>query len=79
MPNELSALRADLKDERRTSNVQHRILNKVFCQFINRQSEAISSFDVGRWTFDVRRSKKSLMSYHTEFIKHKMEIPILLN
>ena len=50
---ELSALRADLKDEHRTSNVQHRILNKVFCQFINRQSEAISSFDVQRWTFDL--------------------------
>ena len=40
-------------------NIQHRILNKVFYQFINRQSEAISSFDVQRWTFDVERSKKS--------------------
>ena len=27
-------------------NVQRRILNKVFCQFINWRSEAISSFDV---------------------------------
>lgn len=36
-----------LKDyEHRTSNVQRRILNKVFCQFINWRSEAISSFDV---------------------------------
>jgi hypothetical protein len=34
------------KDERPTSNAQHRILNKVFCQFINWRSEAISSFDV---------------------------------
>jgi len=32
---------------------------KVFCQFINRQSEAISSFDVRRWMLDVGRSKKN--------------------
>ena len=44
----LAPYRADLKDERRTSNAQRRILNKVFCQFINWQSEAISSFDVRR-------------------------------
>ena len=42
--------------ERRTSNVQHRILNEVFCQFINRRSEAISSFDVQRWMFDVQKT-----------------------
>ena len=28
-----------IKDEHRTSNVQHRILNKEFCQFINWQSD----------------------------------------
>jgi len=32
-------------------------------------------FNVGRSMFDVQ--KKSLISYHAEFIKHKMEIPIL--
>ena len=41
---ELSALRAGLKDERRTSNIQRRTSNKEFCQFINWRSEAISSF-----------------------------------
>jgi hypothetical protein len=34
-------------------NIEHRILNKVFCQFINWRSEAISSFDVGRSMFDL--------------------------
>jgi len=48
-----------LKDyEHRTSNVQRRILNKVFYQFINWRSEAISSFDVQRSMLDVRCSKK---------------------
>ncbi|MCD4820420.1 MAG: hypothetical protein K8S23_17205, partial [Candidatus Cloacimonetes bacterium] len=48
-----------LKDyEHPTSNVQRRILNKVFCQFINWRSEAISSFDVQRSMLDVRCSKK---------------------
>ena len=85
--NELSALRAGLKDERRTSNVQHRILNKVFCQFIKRQSTSVRQhkltdfihakawFDVGRSMLDVQENL--LISYHAEFIKHKMEIPIL--
>ena len=36
-------------------NVQRRIVNKVFGQFINGPSEAISSFDVQRSMLDVRR------------------------
>ncbi len=49
------------KNERPTSNVQHRTLNKVFCQFINWQScsdfiircstfppESFGGFNVGR-------------------------------
>ena len=72
--------------ERRTSNVQRRILNKVFCQFINWRSDppasperdnkrtksieygsrwragAISSFDVRRSMFDVRRSNENVYS-----------------
>ena len=50
--------------EHRTSNAQRRILNKVFCLFLeslNRQSEAISSFDVQRSMFDVGRSKNVLI------------------
>jgi hypothetical protein len=48
-----------LKDhERPTSNVQHRILSKVFCLFIKGQSEAIASFDVQRSMFNVGRSKR---------------------
>jgi hypothetical protein len=48
-----------LKDhERRTSNVQRQILNKVFCLFIKGQSVAIASFDVQRSMFDVGRSKR---------------------
>jgi hypothetical protein len=51
---------ARLKDERRTSNVQHRMMNEkdkenetdVKCL----ELEVCFSFDVGRWTFDVRRS-----------------------
>jgi len=40
-----------------TSNVQRRILNKVFCQLIiNRRSVAISSFDVRCSTFDVQKA-----------------------
>ncbi len=79
-PKELSALRAGLKDERPTSNVQHRILNKVFCQFINRQSTSVpqhklTDFIHAKAWFDVQ--KNSPISYDTEFIRHKMEISIL--
>ena len=42
-------------NEHSTSNVQRRILNKVFYQFINRQSEATSAFDVQCSKFDVLR------------------------
>jgi len=35
---------------------------KVFCLFMNWRSEAISSFDVQRSMFDVRRSKNALLS-----------------
>ena len=31
------------KDEHRTSNIEHRILNKVFCQFINWRSDPPAS------------------------------------
>jgi len=41
--------------EHRTSNVQRRILNKAFYQFINRLSEAISSFNVQCSMFDVQK------------------------
>jgi hypothetical protein len=50
--------------EHRTANAQRRILNKVFrlfLQFINRRSEAISSFDVQRSMSDVGRSKNGLI------------------
>jgi len=47
-------------NERPTSNVQRRILNKVFYQFINRQSKAISSFDVQRSMFDVQKRQNPL-------------------
>ena len=49
--------------ERPTSNVQHRILNKVFCQFINWRSEAISLFDVQRSMFDVQKTIYSAVQY----------------
>jgi len=58
---ELSALWAGLKDERRTSNVQRRILNKEFYQFINWRSTSVpqhklTDFIIRCSTFDVRCS-----------------------
>jgi hypothetical protein len=44
-----------LKDEHRTSNVQHPMMNKKTNE-IKLQSGATSLFDVQRWTFDVRCS-----------------------
>ena len=41
------------RDERRTSNVQHRMMNKEFCQFINWWSGATSLFDVQCSMLDV--------------------------
>jgi len=43
-------------------NVQRRILNKVFCRFINRWSEAISLFDVQRSMFKNRFAAFLLVS-----------------
>jgi len=40
-------------------NIQRRILNKVFCQFVDRRSEAISLFDVQRSMFDVKKTTKT--------------------
>ena len=50
------------RDEHRTSNVQHRMLNKVFCQFINWRSGATSLFDVRRSMFDVGRSSFNMLA-----------------
>jgi hypothetical protein len=49
--------------ERLTSKVQRRILNKVFYQFINWRSEAVSSFDVQRSMFDVQKTLYSAIQY----------------
>jgi hypothetical protein len=53
--------------ERQTSNVQHRMLNKVFCQFLNRRSDTRrkrlrceSDFIIGCLMFNVRK-----MLYYT--------------
>jgi hypothetical protein len=51
------------KNEHRTSNVQRRILNKVFCQFINWRSGATSLFDVRRSMFNVGRSSFKTTTY----------------
>ena len=56
------------KNEHRTSNDQRRILNKVFCQFINWRSEAVSSFDVQCWMFDVGRSSFSRLNHSFNYL-----------
>jgi len=49
--------------ERQTSNVQHRMLNKVFCQFLNRRSEGFH-----HWMFNARCSKNALLCRLFAFI-----------
>ena len=61
------------------SNVQRRILNKVFCQFINWRSKAISSFDVQRWMFDVRRSKNALLDDSISLLLGRLPNALLPN
>ena len=71
MQSNIKDVAVKVKDyERLTSNVQRRILNKVFYQFINWRSEAISSFDVQRsmldvrcWMFDVQKTLYSAIQY----------------